>query len=67
MEDKYIVRAVDVNGSISFYNGKAGDAWLTDVRADAFGYQTREAAQRKAKLFNEMTGIHGQRFIAILD
>lgn len=67
MENKYLVRAIDTDGNISFYNGKAGSAWITPIRQEAFGYDSREAAQRKAKLFNEMTPVHGLRFIAILD
>ncbi len=61
---KYYLRALDRNGNESFYNGKAGTAWLTTARSQAFQYETLEAAQRKATVFNRMTELHGQRFIA---
>lgn len=65
--ENYIIRSIDANGHESFYNGKAGAAWISDNRADAFRYQTKEAAQRKALMFNKMTAIHGLRFIALMD
>ena len=63
----FIVRALDKDGNEFFYNGKAGPAWITKDRAEAYRYQTREAAQHKALLFNRMTEVHGLRFIAHVD
>ena len=66
METTYYLRSRDRDGNEAFYNGKAGPAWITTNREDAFRYQTKEAAQRKALVFNRMTDIHGLRFIALL-
>lgn len=66
--NSYYLRALDKDGKEFFYTGKAGAGWVvshdTD-RAEAFRYQTKEAAQRKAATFNRMTEIHGLRFIAL--
>ena len=45
-----------------FYNGKAGDAWLSADKREAFAYGTREGAQRKADIFNRATCLHGLTF-----
>jgi hypothetical protein len=64
--EAYYLRAIDRDGRESFYNGKAGPSWTSPNRNESFLYQTKEAAQRKAVMFNRMTEIHGLRFIALL-
>lgn len=44
-----------------FYNGKAGSAWLSSNKAEAFTY-SKEGAERKAAMFNRATCLHGQTF-----
>ena len=63
--NNYYLRALDQNGSESYYTGKAGKNWISINRDDAFLYQSKEAAQRKATAFNRMTEIHGLRFIVL--
>lgn len=48
----------------SFYNGKAGNGWLSANVSEAFDYSTREAAERKAEMFNRATCLHGLTFTA---
>lgn len=64
--NSYYLRAIDAYGNESFYNGKAGPQWLTKNRGEAFLYQTKEAAQRKAIMFNRAIELHGLRFIALV-
>lgn len=45
----------------SFYNGKAGSAWLSSDKAEAFTYG-KEAAEYKAAQFNKFSSLHGQTF-----
>lgn len=58
-----ILRAVNKAGETRFYNGKAGDAWLSSDQAEGFPYSV-SGARRKATLFNQMTEIHGWHFTA---
>lgn len=44
-----------------FYNGRAGDAWLSDAKSEAFTMGAGEAAH-KAALFNSRTVLHGLTF-----
>lgn len=47
-----------------YYTGRAGD-WSRVVMADpseAFGYETEEAAQRKADTLNSGRLLHGRKF-----
>jgi len=44
-----------------FYNGRAGSAWLSADKAEAFTYSL-EGAQRKAAMFNQATCLHGHKF-----
>lgn len=64
MQELFVVRALDENGTVSFYTGRAGKDWVSSVKEDAFPYgKTR--AQGIAKSFNNMTAIHGLRFVAV--
>lgn len=44
-----------------YYNGKAGEAWLSNTKEEAFAY-TKEGAERKAAMFNRATNLHGHTF-----
>ena len=44
-----------------FYNGRAGDGWLSLDIEEAFTY-SREGADRKAEAFNRATCLHGLTF-----
>lgn len=44
-----------------FYNGKAGPAWVSADKAEAFTYSEAEAT-RKAAMFNRGTVLHGLTF-----
>jgi hypothetical protein len=58
----YILRALDKEGNILFYTGKAGMDWLAYDRANAFRYHYREVALMKSKNFNRMEPVHGYWF-----
>lgn len=45
-----------------FYNGRAGDMWLSDNLNQAFAYGGEGEASRKAANFNRMTALHGHTF-----
>jgi hypothetical protein len=48
--------------SRKFYTGRAGEAWLSANKAEAFAYASKEEAARKAALFNGATLLHGETF-----
>lgn len=60
-----ILRAVDANGSVFYWTGRAGAAWVSADRAEAFSAYTMEGARRKALQFNRMMDLHGLRFMAV--
>ncbi len=61
----YPIRGVDDNGLEFWYTGKAGEAFVSRNRYDAFmGYEL-EGAQRVAKNLNRMSALHGLRFVAV--
>lgn len=45
-----------------FYTGRAGDAWVSGDRSEAFVYAGRGEAGRKADGFNRMSRLHGHTF-----
>jgi hypothetical protein len=59
----YILRALDKEGNIMFYTGKAGMDWLSSYRYEAFEYETLEAAFLKSTNFNRMEPVHGYWFV----
>jgi hypothetical protein len=59
----YILRALDKEGNIHFYTGKAGMEWMSSYRESAFRYATEQAALWKSKSFNRMEPVHGYWFI----
>jgi hypothetical protein len=59
----YVLRALDKEGNQMFYTGKTGMDWLSFYQYEAFKFG-KEAALRKATLFNKMERMHGYWFIA---
>lgn len=50
-------------GETVYYTGRAGQAFVSKQAEEAFGYDGLEAARRRATNLNQMTEIHGIRFI----
>lgn len=59
------IRALDASGNEFWWTGKAGAAWVSRDRADAFVGFTLEGARRKAALFNGRSAITGLHFVAV--
>jgi hypothetical protein len=61
----YAVRGVDEQGNVAYYTGKAGAAWMSANRSDAFFGYSLAGARRKALQFNA-NGTFGRfRFVAV--
>jgi len=45
-----------------FYTGRAGDKWISADRAEAFSYEGKGEADRKACGFNRTSRLHGYTF-----
>jgi len=63
-EFPFVVFSFRADGTRDYYTGRAGSGWIAPGKPGAFGFDTYEAAQRKADLFNEATCLHGRRFLA---
>lgn len=61
----FIIRGITNEGKEVFYTGKAGEWFANPIKGEAFTYETKEAAQRKAVMFNHNTFLHGIHFIAM--
>jgi len=61
----YILRALDINGSESFYTGRAGDGWVSVDITNAFTYESLDGARNQGKRFNRNERLHGLWFIAV--
>lgn len=61
---RYILRAFDVDGREFYYTGKAGAAWVSPNRADAFEYG-RELAWSRRDLFNGRIELTGLSFVVV--
>ena len=62
---QWVIRGLNADGSVErFYTGRAGKFWLAAGRENGFTYDSKEAAQRKAKLFNVNEPLHGFYFHA---
>ena len=59
MTSSHVILAIDATGREFFYTGRAGDFWMSENAADAFRYNSLEAARRKAMIFNRATALHG--------
>lgn len=64
MENKFFVIGRDANGKALYYTGRAGKLFVAENDTEAFGYDSLEAARRRATNLNQMTAIHGIRFFA---
>ena len=64
---KYLVRGLDAEGAEFFYTGRAGSAWISRNRSEAFRYETAAAARKRALLHNTRMALHGFRFIALAE
>jgi hypothetical protein len=60
-----IVRGLTRDGKEVFYTGRAGDAFVSPDRFQAFECETIATARERAKRFNRYTEIHGIHFIGI--
>jgi hypothetical protein len=59
------IKALDSNGNVFWWTGKAGQDWVSPSQADAFLGLNIEGARAKALQFNRRSDIHGLRFIAV--
>lgn len=59
------VKAIDKDGRVFWWTGKAGEAFVSPNRADAFVGFNVEGARRVASRHNANTALHGLRFIAV--
>jgi len=64
--EQYYVRGIDRDGDELFYTGRAGAGFAHWDRAKAFLYDSKQAAQTRAKNLNLGMELHGIRFIALL-
>jgi hypothetical protein len=59
----YQVIGRKADGSTVYYTGKAGQAFVSEHSADAFGFDTLEYARHRAMVLNRTMELHGVRFI----
>lgn len=66
-ETSYILRGVNPQGEEFWYTGRAGEAWVSRDRREAFTYPGfgLSAARDRAKGFNRRVALHGLWFIAV--
>ena len=64
MGSTFILRALDRNGSESYYTGREGREWTSANVYDAFTYRSLECARHKAALLNRAEHLHGLWFFA---
>jgi hypothetical protein len=62
----YILRALDRDGRISYYTGKAGEGWVHSDPSLAFVYENLVAAQVRAMRHNKHEPLHGLWFVPVL-
>jgi hypothetical protein len=53
------------NGGTVWYTGRAGAAFVSADRADAFMGYSLEGARNRATILNRGTAFHGIRFVAV--
>lgn len=61
----YVLRAVSLNGDVSFSTGREGAGWCSPDLGQAETFESLTVARRRAKRHNEGTWTHGLRFIAV--
>lgn len=60
---RFILSALDQFARVSWFTGRAGaDLFVSTNIAEAFAFDTREEADRKAASLNEFSPLHGQTF-----
>lgn len=57
------IRGVRVDGSEVWFTGRAGQGFVSTDRAEAFVALSLDGARAKAVKLNEMTALHGVRFM----
>ncbi len=65
MKDAFVVRGVNVIGFESYYTGKAGEQFVGPAIDNAFAYDSIKSAHRKASMLNQMSLVHGWRFMVV--
>ena len=60
----FVVRGTKIEGSELYYTGRTGEGWISTDPKEAFVYQSRYVADRKAALINKGTWIHRVAFTA---
>ena len=58
----YVLRATNSTGEDLFYTGRAGAAWVSADRREAFPFELAEGAERRAERFNAFTALHSLTF-----
>ncbi len=64
-KNAFVVRGINVIGHESYYTGKAGGAFVGPAIDNAFAYDSIGAARRKASTLNNMSLVHGWRFMVV--
>jgi hypothetical protein len=59
----YILRGIDVIGTVRVYTGKAGIDFVSDNLLSAFPFESLAGAQRKCTVLNKGSLLSGWRFI----
>jgi hypothetical protein len=60
----YVAGVGTLNGKQFFYTGRAGADFVSESRAEAFTYQTKEGAEYRANVLNLSTKTHCVTFSA---
>jgi hypothetical protein len=53
-----VVAQSTVDGQTYYYTGRAGSCWTSTDKQQAFPYNSREAADAKAQVFNRLAELH---------
>lgn len=61
----YILEATNAKGEFVYYNGRAGEGWVSSEIREAFPYHSIDVASDKARLFNRGTPLHGLTFAVL--
>jgi hypothetical protein len=59
----YIVQGRTADGNTVYYTGRAGQAFISTDKRDAFTYPSLNAARARATMLNQGTATHGIRFM----
>lgn len=58
----YKVRGRRASGSVLWYTGRAGEAFVSDDEAQAFTYDALSVAEWRASNLNQWSALHGVHF-----